>query len=325
MKILALFLLSPLIAEFLLGNLSIASLPYLLSLAPLYGGGAILIREVARRAGLGWRGIALLALAYAVLEETVVTQSLFNPDYAGQRLLDYGWIPGLGMSAWWTVFVITIHSVWSICVPIALVESAARSRDPWLGRIGIGIWALVYAIGVAMTTMFNPSPYPLSVTQLIGSIVAVAGLVVAALLARRRQHPVTARLKAAPGPWPMFWVSLGGTSAFWLLTMAVPAAPVWLTLSGYSALTAAGIILISRWSRCAGWGWTQVFALAAGAVVTYAWHGFVQPPTEPAPAAVDLIGNAVFALVAVVLIAGFGLRLRRTARTAQAAAALSQP
>jgi hypothetical protein len=33
----------------------------------------------------------LLGLIYAVIEEAFVTQSLFNPNYLGLRLLDYGY------------------------------------------------------------------------------------------------------------------------------------------------------------------------------------------------------------------------------------------
>src|SRR3712207_861530 len=84
-----LFFLAPLVAEFLLGNLPITLLPAIIALAPMYGGGALLIREVARRRGLGWSRIIPLALAYGILEEGLTTQSLFNPNYAGQRLLDY--------------------------------------------------------------------------------------------------------------------------------------------------------------------------------------------------------------------------------------------
>jgi hypothetical protein len=48
-----LFLLAPLVGEYLLGNLSIRDIVALLFLAPMYGGGALLIREVARRTGRG--------------------------------------------------------------------------------------------------------------------------------------------------------------------------------------------------------------------------------------------------------------------------------
>src|SRR5438094_7564194 len=111
-----LFFVAPLVAEFLLGNLPIKLLGALVILAPLYGGGALLIREVVRRTGRGWSSIFVLAFAYAVLEEAFTTQTLFNPDYLhlNMHLLQPAYIPVLGIGAWWTIFVLTLHTVWSI-------------------------------------------------------------------------------------------------------------------------------------------------------------------------------------------------------------------
>src|ERR1700685_1822282 len=78
---LALFFVAPLVAEFLLGDLPIKLLPALVVLAPMYGGGALVIREVVRRTGRGWPSIVLLGMAYAIFEEAFTTQSLFNPNY----------------------------------------------------------------------------------------------------------------------------------------------------------------------------------------------------------------------------------------------------
>jgi hypothetical protein len=50
---LTLFFLAPLVAEYLLGDLPITLLVALIMLAPMYGGGALLIRELTRRAGRG--------------------------------------------------------------------------------------------------------------------------------------------------------------------------------------------------------------------------------------------------------------------------------
>ncbi len=63
-----LFFLAPLVAEFLLGDLPMTMLPALIVLAPMYGGGALVIREVARRRGRGWPTIFLLGAAYASLK-----------------------------------------------------------------------------------------------------------------------------------------------------------------------------------------------------------------------------------------------------------------
>src|SRR5208282_6295453 len=76
-----LFFVAPLVAEYLLGDLPIKMLGALVILAPMYGGGAILIREVVRRTVRGWPTIFVLAFAYAVFEEAFTTQTLFNPDY----------------------------------------------------------------------------------------------------------------------------------------------------------------------------------------------------------------------------------------------------
>src|SRR5438093_2130105 len=144
-----LVLLAPLVAEFLLGNLPITMLPALVALAPMYGGGALLIRELVRRAGRGVPTMLVLGTAYGVVEEGLVTQSLFNPDYAHAHLLDEGFVPALGIAGPWTVFVITLHAVWSTTVPIVLVESCVPDRrtTPWLGRTGLVVAAVLFVAG----------------------------------------------------------------------------------------------------------------------------------------------------------------------------------
>src|SRR4051812_8239956 len=179
---LVLFFLSPLIAEFLLDDLSLAQLPALTALAPFYGGGAILIREILRRSGRGWPSFLLLALAYGLIEEGIADQSLFNPDFLHLRLLDYGWVPALGTSPPWAFYVLGIHIVWSLAVPIGLTESlfAGRRAQPWLGRIGLAMVALLYLAGFVLVlkyslgaSAFRASPLQLGASGLI-AITAVA-------------------------------------------------------------------------------------------------------------------------------------------------------
>ncbi len=80
---LALLVLAPWVGEYLLGNVPIQRLPLLPFLVPLYGCGALLVREVARRTGRGWPTIFLLATAYGVIEAGLVDQSLFNATFEG--------------------------------------------------------------------------------------------------------------------------------------------------------------------------------------------------------------------------------------------------
>jgi hypothetical protein len=174
-------LLVPLIAEYLLGDFTVAGLSALFLLGPMYGGAAVLIREVVRRAGRGWPSLLLMALACGVLEEAVVTQSLFNPNYAGHHLLADGFVPALGIAIPWTLFVLTLHTVWSIAVPIALVEGLvpARRTTPWLRTPGLAVAAVLFVLGGVVTTSGSyadghfRAPWP----QLLVSVVVAAGLV----------------------------------------------------------------------------------------------------------------------------------------------------
>ena len=158
---LGLVFVAPLVAEFLLGNLPIKLLPALIVLAPMYGGGALLIREAVRRTGRGWPSILLLGMAYAIFEEAYTTQSLFNPNYLKLNLglLTPAYIPSLGISAWWTLWMFMVHGIWSISTPIALVEACVpdRARTPWLGRVGLVVVALCFCLEPAQTRRSDTS------------------------------------------------------------------------------------------------------------------------------------------------------------------------
>ncbi len=314
-----LFFLAPLVGEFLLGNLPITMLPALVALAPMYGGAALLIREIVRRRGLGRPAVLLLGLAFAVIQEAFVTRSLFDPDYAGLRLLDYGYVPGLGIGAWWTVLVLVLHAVWSIAVPVALAESLTVSRreTPWLGRPGLVVTTVLFVAGLALSASTVEAPPALSPVQIAVAASAVL-LAIGVALRRPARDLGHARDRrsgaAAPSPWAVGLVGLLSGSAFWLgglfvdADLAVPAPAL---VAAYLALVAAVAAGVAHWSRREGWGEPHRLALAGGALLTYAWHGFVQPPAVEASAAVDLAGDVVFALAAVVLLSVAATRVRR--------------
>ena len=181
---LGLFFLSPFVAEFLLGNVSIDALPIGLVMAPMYGGGAVIVREAARRAGKGWPTIFLLALAYAVIEEGLVCQTLFNPSYFGFDLLREAYIPALGMGTWWTLFVLTLHTVWSISAPIAIIESLvpARATMPWLGWPGLVVSTILFVLGSVLIFLgtYHQEHFMATTPQLLGVVVAAAVLIAVA-------------------------------------------------------------------------------------------------------------------------------------------------
>ncbi|MCC6453658.1 MAG: hypothetical protein IT328_01820 [Caldilineaceae bacterium] len=304
---LGLFLLAPLVGEFLLGNLPITWLWALLTLAPLYGGGALLIRETTRRLGLGWPSMIIFGLVYAIIEEAFVTQSLFNPNYVGLRLLDYGYIPSLGISAWWTVFVLGIHTIWSTAVPIALVESFTpqRRRTPWLGPWGLAITALIFVIGCVVTFAFQmqSAPFMASNAQFLVSAVIVVILIVIAIALGRIPVNAESGTQAPPSPQVVGGVAFVLGSAFMALANVHEPVPAILTVAGMLGLLIAGSLLVWNWSRRVGWSERHRLAVASGLLLVYVWYAFVQVPSvgDTTPF-VDTIGNVVFGIGALILL-----------------------
>ncbi|HET7095220.1 MAG TPA: hypothetical protein VFI22_17155, partial [Thermomicrobiales bacterium] len=298
-----LFFLAPLVAEFLLGNIAIDALAGLIVLAPFYGGAAVLIREAVRRAGRGWPSILLLGLAFGIFEEGIATQSLFNPGYVGAALLRVTYVPALGIGVWWTLFVLTLHTVWSISVPIALVEALVprRRTTPWLGPAGQIVTAILFVFGALATGFgtYQQSRFIAPAPQLVAAVVITVALIaVAFILPRRQPAPIAG---VAPDPWLVGAASLVAASVFLGATMTIGRG--WLLVVVYLALYAVVIGVVANWSRRAGWGPRQILGLAGGALLAYAWHAFPQTPVAGSVGTVDLIGNAMFAIGAIILLA----------------------
>ncbi|MEV1248997.1 hypothetical protein ACIBO2_35660 [Nonomuraea sp. NPDC050022] len=329
-------LLSPLVAEFLLGDFPLTSLHFLVLLAPTYGGAALLIREVARRAGIGWPGIVLMSLAYGVFEEGIMTMSLFNPDYAGQRLLDPGFVPALGIGVPWTLFVLALHTVWSMSVPIALTEelTGARRTTPWLGKIGLTVTAVLAVLGAALTTVFSymNGHFLASVPQLVSIVVIVVALVALAFRLPRRvsadqlphradadqppRQTGTDRAAEAPAPWLVLVVTLVAGMLFEAPNVLL-GDQVGLGIALLAGVEVGMTALALFWSARRGWDGRHRMALAGGALLTYVWHAFFSGPVVPATPLINLVSHLVFGLGALVLLAFAARRVAANADVPQ--------
>ncbi len=239
----------------------------------LYGCGAILIRETARRRGLGWGNILLMGAAYGVFEEGLYVQTWFNPGYQGLhalahygRFFDTAWVWALGL----TVF----HMVFSITIPILLAESFfPRAADrPWLGRKGLAATIAWFSLTGAFAAIMNgfvlyaksgythpPAAY----------LVAIAMTVCLFLLGSslRFAAPQSAGPRSAPGVWPLrigaFLVTTAFFFAFYGLSTLSPYPIV--PIAAMLALVGYAVAQCLVWSRRADWGARQRLALASGA------------------------------------------------------------
>jgi|SRR5579859_150195 len=290
---------SPLVAEYLLGDLPLTLLPAMIVLAPAYGGAALLIRETARRAGRGWPTMLLLGAAYTLIAEGLATQSLFNHDYMRMHmhLLDHAYIPALGIGAWWTLFMFNLHTFWSMGVSIALVEALFPSDDevPWLGWIGDSVVVIVFVLGTAANFSMNltRNQFIAAHAQLVSVAALSVLLIVAAFLLPARRLP-KADDRAVPGPW----ITGAMTFVLGLGVMYTPPRWGWATVGTLLVIDVFFLAAVTFFSRQAQWSALHTLSLAAGGAAAYGVHAFTQKPLLGGLVAMR-VSNAVLFAVAV--------------------------
>jgi hypothetical protein len=295
---LVLLFLAPALGELLSSSMPPAEFfrPFVLFVIVLYGGGAILVREVTFRRGKGWPTLLLLGAAYGVLEEGLMCKSFFDPNWPDLGPLGtYGrWA---GVNWVWSLGLTVYHAVFSIAIPIVLVGLIfpRRRGQPWAGKWLMTVLAALLAADVAFGALFfgadeaaGRGPYRPPLLQYTLCLLLVAALVVAAL------RLPAGRAKAAPATRPparhVWFILTGffGTILFFFTIWAVPNIVVGglrLHPLGSMAVTVAAVALVGLWvwrlgRGTAGWTDGRMLGLLAGA------HGFfilLAPLTELDP------------------------------------------
>jgi hypothetical protein len=313
-----LIMLSTFIGEVLFGATTLSRIGGLLVVTPLYGGGALLIRELARRRGPGWLRIGLLGAAYAIVEEGLALQSMFNPNLFNAGLLGG---QALGVNWVWVQWTIGYHVVWSISIPILLTELLfpERRAGPWLGRAGVIVAGVVYAAGAlalgAITRLaIAPDFHTPMFLDILAALVA-AGLVALALgwPAKLGAAAPAGTARPAPSPWLMALIA-GGAACAWFVLLDIPhvlrdSALVILPMLLELSIAALLAWSIRRWSA-PGRAWTELhqLALACGALVVSALVGFF---FVTAGNPIDQLGVGLSAAITSILTALFIRRLRQ--------------
>lgn len=315
--VIALTLLSPFVAEMVLGATPLSRVASMPPLIMLYGGGAVAIRELARRYSLSWSRIAWLAAAYALAEEGLVMQTIFSPDLfnaaaCGGRALGVNWV--------WTQALIGYHIVWSILIPIATVEICfpERRTAPWLGRTGTGIALACYAlgaVGIAITFRGLVTPNYRAPALLLGFTAVMIAMVIAGALRPARHLFAQPRTESTGHPVSPGWVGLAAFFAalLWFQLFDLPQS----LRSGMRVLVPMSletclvwtVVTLLRWCSSSGRRWTDRHSLAtaAGAVAASAIHGV---SVIKDGSAFDRGGQAVCAVIVLLSIGILAYRVR---------------
>jgi hypothetical protein len=317
----ALLLLSPIMVNLLFGSIRITN-PFALLPATLgWGCGTLIIRELARRHGLGWPAIMLLGLSLAVLEECVILQTSFAPLIG----VDPNHVFGRAFGVNWPYFLWALghEVVLAVGVPILLVELfyPERRHQSWLGNKGLVFCSVVFVLGAVLTwygwtQIFMPKFFPQSALGVAPSsiVIALTAAVVFATIALKSRSFFGREILAATPPrvWQLgaaaLAVGIVWSALLFLAYGAVPRLPAAIPLAIGVAMAAAAVVAVSRWSARAGWTDLHSLALALGALAAAMLAGFALLWISGA-GRVDHVGKLLLDAVAMFVLVRLGLKL----------------
>lgn len=216
-------MLSPAVAELLSGSappIEFFNPLGFVILASLYGSGAILARELTLRWRKGCLSLFLLGAAYGVIEEGLMVKSFFDPDWPDLgvlgvfgRWMEINWV--------WAEMLIVYHAVFSIVIPVLLVELAypSQRRERWVGGRGLGGFAILLA-GVVFLGYFAMTPYRPPLPQYFSAVTLAIFFIFLAWKIpseNRRQGSTNSR-----GLGSFFAAGLLGTTGFFIVFWVLP-------------------------------------------------------------------------------------------------------
>lgn len=350
---LVLLILAPALPELLSGNMPPVKFFHPLALATLivlYGGGAVLIREMIVHWGKGWPTLLALGAAYGILEEGLLCKSFFDPQWQGlNNLATYGrW---LGVNWVWSLNLTIFHALFSIAATICVVElifPAQRGR-PWVRSWVLVLLLILLVLDVLLGYLAfggmmeqGGGPYRPPTAPYLVALALVLALVLLGRRLPKPAPPVPAPTSAAPGeaageagprgarPLWFFLVGFFGTVLFFVISWVVPNLnvrglcphPV-VNMAVMAAYTCFGVWLVWRMSgRGAAWSDSRAVALASGSVwVFVSLLGPVLLLNKDNPK--NMAGMWIVDLVAAALLVLLAWRVRRRRLASEALAAVS--
>jgi hypothetical protein len=217
----------------------------LVVLAALYGSGALICREVARRYRLGLTGLCLLGAAYGVCEEGLIDRYWYYPTFwhdVGVGSYSVVWQTNLLLAVHLTAF----HAAISICASVLVVERlfpGCRGRA-WAGRRGLALAAVALGVLVPLAVA-HVAPWPG-----VGQILVAGGLCVL-LIAGAFLAP---RLSARPAPRPrpsrrrLATIAFAATASHFISVYTLPSTglPWPLAIAISLAPIALGVVAVRR-------------------------------------------------------------------------------
>jgi len=307
-----LFFIAPIVGELLSGSTppnSFFNPLTLLFLCFLYGGGAVIARELTLYWGKGWPTLLALGAAYGIIEEGLLVKSFFDPHWKDLGLLGtYGHV--LGVNWVWSVQLITFHAIFSIAIPVLIVNLLfpKRRAERWAGPRALLLLIAIFMLVIVLGSLFVFQYRPALLLYLITFAIAAAFVLFARFLPRAI---IVTKSTDVPLPLRFGLVGFLGTLTLFLINWVLPTTltPFWVTILLTLLLdVVVGFVLLRISGNALGWTERHQVALVSGAL---AFFVLLAPIVEITQRQSDHTGLTFVALVIVGLLYLLTRRIRR--------------
>ena len=312
--------LAPTFTELLLGGTRLSTLigfpPILGMEIAVWGGGALMLRGLARKLLLGWSSLLLFGLIIAIAEEFVIQQTSLAPLVI--KLKGVEWARAGGINYVYALWALVYEAVWVVLFPTLVAEMVfpQRKHETWLSKAGLAVVATLFPIGAVMAwygwthiarvqtfhlPIYNPSP-----AAILGALGVIAAMFVWAI-----KFPP--RFGAATSPPAPSLLGMGGaiwaTLWFAMVVLAFGIAPQLPAPGIFAAglvLTLIVLLTLPRWAVHSAWSGRHAYGLFFGTLMGAMLASFVG---FQGAAAEDLWFKVVTNLVALVLMILLGRKI----------------
>lgn len=238
-------------------------------LTAFYGSANLLIRELIRGYPRRLTSLLLLGIAFGFVNEGMIAGTWYTVVPEGYLLLG-------GIDWAWAVALTAFHTIYSVILPIFLVEALfpAMARVAWLRRKGFIGFSVLFGLTTSLT--FLQPAYRLE-RFLVFLTVIVLVIIALGLPFSEQSRPLD--LGTLPGLGRLRLAGLVGTLLYFGSIFLVPAmlahtlfpvspmlSQVLIILSIF-LVCAFLLVMVRRWSAHRAWGHRQALALITGALL----------------------------------------------------------
>ena len=268
-----LFFIAPIVAELLTGSTppnAFFNPLTLFVLCFLYGGGALIARELTLYWSKGWPTLLMLGAAFGIINEGLLTKSFFDPHWQNIGALGtYGRLFDVNLV--WSVQLTLFHALFGIAIPILIVNLLfpKRRAERWAGPRALLLLIVMFVLIVVLGSLFLYTYRPAWLPYVITLVIA-AGLIT---LARFLPRAISVtRSTDVPQPLRFGLVGFLGVVTFYLINWILPTTltPFWATILLMLLLAfAVGLVLLRMSSNTLGWTDSHQIALVDGALAFF--------------------------------------------------------